>query len=146
MNLINKLGRTSRTTLVTWLIGLGIARVALTFALGGRPVSVEWFSAQRSPILLVFEAVAAVLMLVLQARRFHDQNRPGYLALIPYGLALCSGLLPTLGTFWLIVMLAYVVGLFLPPTVGPNRYGPDPRGWKSPEHRAEQDRKLRQSS
>jgi uncharacterized membrane protein YhaH (DUF805 family) len=142
------LGRTSRTTFVTWVVGLAVAQAALTFAfLGSVPaLSPRSFGQlDRHPIVLAFEVAATIVLLVLQARRFHDQDRPGWIALTSIALWVAGVIVPSLGGLGLIVVLAYVAALFLPPTVGPNRFGPDPRGWRSPEHRAEQDEQLRQS-
>ncbi len=51
--------------------------------------------------------------LAVQVRRFHDQNRTGWLVLL--------GFIPYVGG---LIVLAFMC---LPGTPGPNRYGPDPK-------------------
>ena len=53
--------------------------------------------------------------LAVWAKRFHDRNKPGWWALI--------GLVPVLGTVWIIVECGCLVG-----TRGSNRFGPNPLG------------------
>lgn len=85
----------------------------------------------------------------LTIRRVNDQDRPGWIALIPaaLGVFVVPGLmslhvtgpvLPFPPGFGLLFVIGYLVFLFLPGTIGPNRYGPDPRGWKSSQHFMEQ--------
>ena len=69
--------------------------------------------------LTLFSAILALLGLVvpqiaLQVRRFHDQDKPGWLALL--------NLVPWLG------QLAIFVFMLIDGTEGENRYGPDPKG------------------
>ncbi len=60
-------------------------------------------------------ALAVLSSLAVSAKRFHDRGRPGWWALI--------GLVPVIGSAWLVVECGCLRG-----TSGPNRYGPDPLG------------------
>jgi uncharacterized membrane protein YhaH (DUF805 family) len=58
-------------------------------------------------------ALLVWLLLMLHARRWHDRNKPGAMALI--------GFIPVIGQIWLLVELGLLQG-----STGPNRYGNDP--------------------
>lgn len=111
---------------VLWFLGLGAfrdqIRRGVTAPLAALPA---W--------VLYVQAAFALAFLWLSVRRFHDQDRPGWIALVPFAASalVWAGLPDGLGG---LVWLAFLAGLFLPPTIGPNRYGPDPRGWKSHDH------------
>ena len=142
------LGRTSNSTFIGFIIWCILGNVVLFFAAlvyakeggGGAaalglPLSL-WQNYGGTALGLAF--------LWLAIRRFHDQDRPGWLALIPAGVAIAASLgVPVPGAAALIIFLGFLVALFLPGTIGPNRYGPDPRGWKSPEQYRDQQRQLR---
>jgi uncharacterized membrane protein YhaH (DUF805 family) len=143
-------GRTSRTTMVTWFVGVALGRVAINYLLTGSlavpamaPFQIASGEMSRGALAVV-DVIATLVLLIIQARRFHDQDRSGWFALAPYAVYALSLIVPAIGIVLMLVVLGYIVALFLPPTVGPNRFGPDPRGWRSPEHRAEQDQQLRQ--
>ena len=142
------LGRTSRTTLVNFLILCLAGSVAVWFlllphfrdAVHGRP------PAAGLDIFLValgiVEIALGLVWLWLTVRRFHDQDRPGWLALLPTALGVAVRLgAPVSPVILLVVLIGFLIALFLPGTVGPNRYGPDPRGWKSREHFDQQRRR-----
>jgi uncharacterized membrane protein YhaH (DUF805 family) len=86
--------------------------------------------------LLWVQIAVGLIFLWLAVRRLHDQDRPGWLALAPAVLSLLAALLPldALAALAGLADLVLLVFLFMPPTIGPNRYGPDPRGWRSSEH------------
>jgi uncharacterized membrane protein YhaH (DUF805 family) len=137
------MGRTKRTTLLLYFIVVGAARLAWSLAAfrearrGG--LSPETL-ATLTIVLPWIDLGARLVFFWLAVRRFHDQDRPGWLALAP-ALILASDLLfPVPPLVALLVLVGFLVALLLPPTVGPNRYGPDPRGWRSPEHYAEERR------
>ena len=65
------------------------------------------------PLTLLFFLVILIPGIAVQVRRFHDQNRTGWLVLL--------GLIPLLGG---IVVLVFML---LEGTEGPNKYGPDPK-------------------
>ena len=145
-------GRTSRSSFIGFLIWCLLGGVALGFWLmvevrdagaeqilaGSAPAPLPWLPWLRVGVDFAFLWIAV--------RRFHDQDRPGWLALIPTLVALpyAAGLdVPEpLGPIVLLVLILWLVALFLPGTFGPNRYGPDPRGWRSREHYLEQQRAL----
>ena len=100
-------------------------------------------------LMLVVWLGLLVPAIAVAVRRLHDTNRSGFwlfLAIAPYilgyiivimgaasestGLAAVGGLISLLGLIGGIVLLVF---MFLPGTVGPNRYGPDP---KAAEHAA----------
>ena len=64
-------------------------------------------------LLGVFVLAVFVPALAVQVRRFHDQDRSGWMVLI--------GLIPYIGG------LIVLVFMFLEGTRGPNRFGPDPK-------------------
>lgn len=129
------MGRTTRTTIIHFIILCVLGYVVLLFS--------GLVAVRRDPglslrdILPWFTAVEALLSLAclwLGVRRFHDQDRPGWLALVPTAAWLLTLVLPIPHEIPLLIGLAYVVALFLPPTRGPNRYGRDPRGYTSRQH------------
>lgn len=63
-------------------------------------------------ILIIGFLAILVPYLAVQVRRFHDQDRSGWFALL--------NLIPYIGPFIVLVMMA------LPETEGANQYGPDP--------------------
>jgi uncharacterized membrane protein YhaH (DUF805 family) len=135
------LGRTSRSTLFGFLVASALLWLAIWFVLLGRvrPTTDPSVAAASLHWLRALQLALDLIFLWLAVRRFHDQDRPGWIALIPtaLGAAMAAGL-PIPGSVALLLVLATLVGLFLPGTIGPNRYGPDPRGWKSREHYNEQ--------
>lgn len=82
---------------------------------GGQPTGDPLAGA--SAVLLValglFYLVILIPSLAVQVRRFHDQDRSGWLILL--------GLIPYIGGLILLVFMC------LEGTHGPNRYGPDPK-------------------
>ena len=144
-------GRSKRTSILLFILLLIAAQVALALLLGrqlvGRAPPADTAIAVASAAPWASSA-ATLLFFWLAWRRFQDQDRPGWLALVPTAYAWALWILPMplpfqsqlAGMVGLAMALALLIGLFLPPTVGPNRYGPDPRGWRSPEHLAEERR------
>ncbi len=67
--------------------------------------------------MFVVSAVVFLVLLVptcmLSIKRCHDRNRSGWFVLV--------GLIPLLGSLWILIDLG-----FLPGTRGTNRFGPDP--------------------
>ena len=149
MELLRRLGlrgRTSNSTFIGFIIWCVVGSVVLSFAMV--IYAKEGGARSLGSLLWLWEnyggAALGLVFLWLAVRRFHDQDRPGWLALIPAGVAIAASLgLPVPGAVALILFLGFLVALFLPGTIGPNRYGPDPRGWKSPEHYRDQRRQLR---
>lgn len=66
------------------------------------------------PLLTLFGLAMIIPGLAVQVRRFHDQDKSGWLVLL--------ALIPIIGG------IAVVVFMCLDGTHGPNRFGPDPKG------------------
>jgi uncharacterized membrane protein YhaH (DUF805 family) len=67
-------------------------------------------------LVMVFGVVTLALIIpsiAVQVRRFHDQDKSGWLVLLSF--------IPYIGGIIVIVFMC------LPGTVGPNRFGPDPK-------------------
>lgn len=69
-------------------------------------------------ILLATMIVTLVPYISLTVRRLHDINKSGWWYLICSALSLCCG----------IGAIIFIVFLCMDGTVGPNNYGPDPKG------------------
>ncbi|WP_291077698.1 DUF805 domain-containing protein [Hyphomonas sp.] len=102
---------------------VSLVLVGLAFALGG-----NFESGELSPIAMILFAVFGLYMLAiilpsiaLFVRRLHDINQTGWIYL---GLVVAS-LIPFIG---FIASIAMIVIACIPGTVGPNKYGPDPKG------------------
>ena len=102
---------------------VSLVLVGLAFALGG-----NFGSGELSPIAMILFAVFGLYMLAiilpsiaLFVRRLHDINQTGWIYL---GLVVAS-LIPFIG---FIASIAMIVIACIPGTVGPNKYGPDPKG------------------
>jgi uncharacterized membrane protein YhaH (DUF805 family) len=141
------LGRTTRTNLLAYLIAVAALNVAL-FLFAVTTLRAPAPSAARIDALHalalanpLLAAADALLCLWLTARRFHDQDRTGLLALAPSALLLVTMFVPLPPFLLLLLVIAFFVALFLPGTVGPNHFGPDPRGWRSRAH-YEEERRL----
>ena len=84
------------------------------------------------------------VMASLISRRLQDADYPGWYFLGWIALLWGVSLVPGLGLLALVIGLAALLApFFLKPIVGPNRFGPDPRGWKSKEHFQEQEDRLK---
>jgi len=133
-------GRSTRTALLRLLVPWALALVALFVLqlqlLHGRIRSEDGLAAVRllASALPWIEAAALLALLWLAIRRLHDQDRSGWLGALNWGAVVLA--LPATGTLAqkLLILAVVLAPLFLPPTVGPNRHGADPRGWKSREH------------
>ena len=146
------LGRTSRTTILNFLILCFVGAVVLWFV-----GLVQLRQPNRVGALLVWlpylRLALTLVFLWLSIRRFHDQDRPGWIAVIAaglgilvvptgFGIAVRAPFVPLPDIVTLTLTIIYLVALCLPGTIGPNRFGPDPRGWKSREHYIDQQRAL----
>ena len=94
----------------------------LAFALGGNfetgdmnPIGMLLFG-----ILGLYYLAILIPNIALFVRRLHDINQTGWIML---GLILAS-MLPLIG---LVASIAMIVIACIPGTVGPNKYGPDPK-------------------
>lgn len=59
--------------------------------------------------------------IALMVRRFHDLNQTGWLVLV----FILLGIIPLVG---MLASLAQIIWFAMPGTVGPNKYGADPKG------------------
>ena len=89
--------------------------------LGGFSMAMAGQQSTPGPLYFVGFGVMGILVLALlvpsiavQVRRFHDQDRSGWMVLI--------GLIPYVGGIIVLVFMC------LDGTRGPNRFGPDPKG------------------
>lgn len=101
-------GRATRGEFWWFLLFFVLTYVAALFVI----LAVESLRAVAFVALAVFYLASLVPYLSVMVRRLHDTNRSGWwfwISLIPFG------------SIVLLVLLA------LPGTVGPNKYGPDPR-------------------
>ena len=112
-------GRATRTEFCMFTAPLLVLYAAISILATGKLVDLTDPStgflgdaAARLAILLLGSA-SVVPYLALQVRRFHDQNRSGWLVLV--------NLIPMVGSAAALAMMC------LRGTPGPNRFGPDPR-------------------
>jgi uncharacterized membrane protein YhaH (DUF805 family) len=144
------IGRASRNTMFAWLVLSSIAftlidwfafrRLDLTINLGFRFNAIEqigFLPVWRVALEVAFDVALATVAVA----RLHDASYSArWLAAI---LALtAASLLPGAGSLAFVALIAWVAIIFLPPSVGPNRFGADPRGWTSREHFDAQQRDL----
>ncbi len=95
----------------------------LAFALGG-----NFETGDINPIGMVLFGILALYVLAviipgiaLYVRRLHDINQTGWI----YLAIVVASAIPLIG---LLASIASIVIACLPGTVGPNKYGPDPKG------------------
>jgi uncharacterized membrane protein YhaH (DUF805 family) len=72
-------------------------------------------------LLLIYLAVFLIPAIAVSVRRWHDQDKTGWMVL----LFIVLGAIPFIG--W-IASIANIVFMALPGTQGPNKYGDDPLG------------------
>jgi uncharacterized membrane protein YhaH (DUF805 family) len=135
------IGRCTRGRIVALLIVGSIGTFAADFAATGRvelmlnlgfrfdalsdPANYAWWR-------IAAEAVFGLILVYAAVGRLHDISRPGWWLAILLALPFAGETigLPELAFVSLIGWLALI---FWSPTIGPNAYGADPRGWKSRE-------------
>jgi len=114
---------------------------SLTLNFGTRTTPALWGS--EPVIVTAIKLVHDIVMISLCYRRLQDANYQGWYVLAAFAVLVALSFIPGIGT---VAALAALIGmialLFLPPTIGPNRFGADPRGWKSAEHYREQQQRL----
>ena len=139
-------GRSTRTALLRLLVPWALALVALFVLqlemLRGGVRSEAAIAAVRllAAALPWAEAAALLTLLWLAVRRYHDQDRSGWLGVANWTVVAVVLLQPATLTTKLSLLAIVLAPMFLAGTVGPNRHGPDPRGWKSREHYEEEKR------
>lgn len=143
--------RLRRGDFVFAIIAINLAYFAMSFlARGGFSLTLN-FGLRTSPSLWGIESLTVsairllhdVVLISLCYRRLQDANYPGWYLLVAASVLFALSLVPGIGTIAGVAALLAMVGLFfLPPTIGPNRFGPDPRGWISAKHYHEQQQRL----
>ncbi len=99
----------------------------------------QWRLIGVEPVAITaLRVVADALLAWFVVRRVRDTDHQGWWGL---GLIVFPLLLGSIGVW--ISLLGIVALLFVPGTIGPNRFGPDPRGWHSREQYEEQERRLK---
>ncbi len=114
-------GRSRR--LEYWMFTLGYVLAAIVIAGVAGMFGAFSYDSDLSPadglpaLLLLLLGLLGLALIVpsiaVQVRRFHDQNRTGWLVLLSF--------IPYIGGLIVLVFMC------LPGTPGPNRYGPDPK-------------------
>ncbi len=143
--------RLGRGDFIFAIIALNIAFIAalyflsgglsLTLDLGTRSTPRFWGS--EPWMLTALKMAFDVAFASLCYRRLQDANHPGWYMLALVAALFGLSVLPLVsGVASLVAIAGLVTLLVLPPTIGPNRFGADPRGWKSPEHYREQQERL----
>lgn len=98
-------------TVLTVLTGLMFAGMAVSDSTGEPEMGALGFVALALPVLFVLGTF--IPNLAVQVRRFHDQDKSGWMILL--------GVIPYIGAVILLVFMC------LEGTRGANRYGPDPK-------------------
>jgi uncharacterized membrane protein YhaH (DUF805 family) len=108
-------GRSSRKEywMFTLLIGLATLVMMLLITANTSPFGMGTVGTMAVAILIVGLCGILVPSIAVQVRRFHDQDKSGWFALL--------NLIPYAGS------LIVLVFMLLPGTEGDNQYGPDPR-------------------
>lgn len=101
-------GRAARPELWWWVLAVFLAGTLLS------ALDYLLFGGGEQPVSSLFSLLVLLPNLAVGARRLHDTDRSAWWLLI--------GLVPVIGP---IVLLVFFV---LDGTVGPNRFGPDPKG------------------
>ncbi|WP_173207028.1 DUF805 domain-containing protein [Sphingopyxis sp. BSNA05] len=147
MNFIRN-NRIGRFNYLIFLLILSLAWVGIEFQIFGRLNLMLNLGFRSDPAnwdsqdirLTALQIISDGLLALFTVRRLHDANRSGwFLSVAIIGLVLASYV--HIG-FVIAVVICVLVILFLPSTIGPNKYGPDPRGWKSREQFDEQEKML----
>ena len=103
-------GRVNRKQFWLWLV-LPLTAISIVAAL------VDVATGNYDPELriglfsAVFALVALIPAVIVYIKRFHDRDKSGWWVLI--------GLIPIIGSIWLLIELGFLKG-----TPGPNRFGP----------------------
>ena len=139
--------RIARTTLIkaAAIYILLIAAAALAFGIAAPK---DFYSAEMGLWLYAAQTikfVAQAVFAILAFGRLQDQNRPGWFAFATLAISLAAGFLnfPIVAVVAAVAWILLIIAMILPGTIGPNRYGPDPRGWTSQEHYDEQQPRLK---
>jgi uncharacterized membrane protein YhaH (DUF805 family) len=81
-----------------------------------------------SLVFLLFVLGSFIPSIAVQVRRLHDLNQTGWLLLGAVVVLAILNAIPRIGgVLYLLGYVAWLVYLAMPGTVGPNKYGPDPK-------------------
>jgi uncharacterized membrane protein YhaH (DUF805 family) len=115
-------------------------RLNLTVNLGFRFNAIEQIGILPFWRIAVEVALDVALGMVAIARLHDASYSARWLAAI-FALTIVSTL-PSASSLAFVALIAWIAIIFLPPSVGPNRFGADPRGWRSREHFEAQQEEL----
>jgi uncharacterized membrane protein YhaH (DUF805 family) len=140
-------GRSQRSDIITYIIAAILVGVAAYFvgpSMESRIITprgvieLSGSGTPAEPILSVTRWFMSIWFVVFLCRRLHDQDRSAAYLLIYVAIfwflrqaTLENQLNLAFTAMLLLVTLAII---FRRGTVGPNRFGADPRGWESPQH------------
>lgn len=148
------IGRISRGDFFFCLLGISVLLAAVDWWAFGRlnltvNLGFRFEAVQRYDSIPVWRALLEVMLNLLLAAlataRLHDASYSARWLIALVGLAIAS-VFPFAGALAAIALLGWIAIFFLPPSIGPNRYGSDPRGWKSREQFEQQQRDLAEQS
>lgn len=151
MSLFGRYARLTRTQYFVFHLGVAALGWAVMFRALPFAASMGWTlpalpvlpGTQGEVLRIALVAVPLLLWSLVVGSRLRDMGVSAWFAMI---VPLAGGIatyfsapyLPVLGAMALLVLPTY----FWPGTIGPGRYGPDPRGWLSREHFDTQQREL----
>ena len=103
-------GRVNRKQFWLWFV---LPLTAIIFLLALVDVKTGNYNPELSMGLFsgIFALVALIPAIIVYIKRFHDRDKSGWWVLI--------GLIPIIGSIWLLIELGFLKG-----TPGPNRFGP----------------------
>ena len=103
-------GRVNRKQFWLWLV---LPLTAIIFLLALVDVKTGNYNPELSMGFFsgIFALVALIPAIIVYIKRFHDRDKSGWWVLI--------GLIPIIGSIWLLIELGFLKG-----TPGPNRFGP----------------------
>lgn len=136
------IGRETSSSLFIWLflimIGFAVSNRAIVGAVDltalpeGIADALVRFDEQVAWRLTLRIALHLLLAVVLVARLHDADYSAGWVA--GWFALDAAALVSSIGLWVIVDVVALALVLMLPPTIGPNRFGRDPRGWASREH------------
>lgn len=111
-------GRSRRKEYWMFVLGIFIAAILLSIIESAMGMA-GMIGGAYGPLTAIFFLAILVPSIVVQVRRFHDQDKSGWFVLL--------ALIPLLGS------IAVFIFMCLSGTRGPNRFGPDPKDPTSAE-------------
>lgn len=133
-------GRSTRSQVINYYLGFLTLTIVAAMVLSLVPFEVARLLSRSLELILIVPAIA------LFVRRMHDQDRSGWWVMLPIALLAYSTTLSLIAEFQgaatriaiergmrqldvipFLATLGVLALTFAPGTVGPNRFGPDPR-------------------